>query len=271
MAGITEFQSQYSQSPIYLVAGIAGQGQLGIDTILNPLVSSGGGGGSGSALVASGATTGAGGAPDASSGASAGLSYVNFGIFSVLPGGTLMDNEIAHYPLANQAVAGNAVITQQLKISLEMTAPAYDEVPFSLKQTIFTALKSVLDQHTALGGYYMVYTPAFIYNNCLLETLVDGSDDSRGSQPQVRWIWNFEQPLLTVQQGQAAQSQAAARITNASYNTGDPPGSTQVSTGSNSLGNQKVVSSASNVGSVGTVATPANLSSVSPILPGGFA
>ena len=243
------FQHQYSVTPIYLVSGIAGQGELSLDTILNPLASGAGYKGASSQGI---------------------YSYINFGVFSVLPGGMLIENEIAHYPLANQAVAANAVITNPLRISLDMVAPAYDEIPFSLKQTIFTALKSVLDQHTALGGYYTVYTPAYIYNNCLLESLVDGSDYEPGGQPQVRWIWNFEQPLLTVQQGQAAQSQAAARITNANYNAGNPPGSTQVSTSSDSLGNQKVVSSASNVGNVGSVPTPANLSSVSPILPGGF-
>jgi len=189
----------------------------------------------------------------------------------VLPGGSLIENEIAHYPLANQAVAANAVITNPLKVSLEMLVPSDDQVPFSLRQTIMTALKSVLDQHTALGGYYTVYTPAYIYNNCLLESLTDNSEDGGGEQPQNRWIWTFEQPLLTVQQAQAAQSQAAARLTNGSFTSGDPPNSNVVSTASNSVGNQTVVSSASNIGSTGTVATPANLSSVSPILPGGFA
>lgn len=267
---LSDFQNTFQIAPIYLVAGIAGQGQTSIDTILNPLASGVTYGGTGSASTGSGATTVAGASISSSSGSSSASTDV-FGVFTVLPGGTLIDNEIAHYPLANQATAANAVITNPLRISVEMLAPAYEAIPFSLKRTIFTALKSTLDQHTALGGYYMVYTPAFTYNDCLLETLVDASEDERGGQPQVRWVWTFEQPLITVQQSQAAQAQAAARITNGNYNSGDPPGSNQTVTSPSSVANQVVIPSPSYLGGAGqTSQTPANLSSVSPILPGGF-
>lgn len=264
---ITDFQDSFSLCPIYLVGGVAGQGQLGISEVLRPLAS--GGVGSASGLTAG--TSTASGSATTSSDALGGYAYDNFGIFSVLPGGSLMDIENAKYPLANQTYASNASITQPLKISFEMLVPASEDIPFSLKRSIMTALKSVLDQHTSLGGYYTAYTPAYIYNNLLLTSLIDGSEDERGGQPQTRWIWDFEQPLLTVQQGQAAQSQAAYRMTGGTFIAGNPPGSAQTSTASNSVGNQKVVASSGNIGSTGTVSTPANLSSVSPIIPGGFA
>lgn len=263
MAGITDFQANYSESPIILVAGTAGQGQYPISAILN------------AAAFLAGITSNS--SANTNNSSQAGYSYNNFGVFSVLPGGTLIDNQIAHYPLANQAVAANAVVTDPLKISLVMTAPALEEIPFSIKQSVFKALKSTLDQHISLGGYFTVQTPSYIYENCLLESLVDGSDDDHGGQPQVRWLWTFEQPLLTVQQGQAAQAQAAARITNGQYNTGNPPGSVPVVTnGSSAPVSQAVVPSSSNlVGASQSPTTqvppvPANLSSVSPIVPGGF-
>lgn len=264
MVGLVDFQYNYSESPIILVAGVAGQGQIPISVYLNQTAFRGG-----ITSIQS---------PAGNNPAQAGSSHNNFGVFSVLPGGTLIDNQIAHYPLANQAVAANAVVTQPLKISLEMTAPALDVVPFSLKQSVFRALKSALDQHISLGGYFTVQTPAYVYENCLLENLVDGSDaDFEGAQPQIRWIWSFEQPLLTVQQGQAAQSQAAARITNNQYNVGDPPGSVPLITNQSSspVANAVVPSTSSLVGSSVSPATrtpsaPANLSSVSPVVPGGF-
>ena len=119
---ITYFQANYSESPIVLVAGKAGQGTLPISVILN------------SASFSAGITSNPSYNNNPSS--QAGNSYDNFGVFSVLPGGTLIDNQIAHYPLANQTVAANAVITDPLRISLAMTAPSTNLVPFSLKQTV---------------------------------------------------------------------------------------------------------------------------------------
>lgn len=200
-----------------------------------------------------------------------------FGQFRVIPGHTLMDNEVATYPLANQSVAANAIITNPLRVSLEMVAPANGEITFANKLSIITALKSTLDSHTAQGGWYNVATPSYVYQGCLLTSLRDVSDEDEGSQPQVKWVWDFMQPLLTAAQAQAAQNQAMAKITNQTYNTGDPPGSQPVSTGvgqpsSNIV--QNIVPAAagplgSNVAAGGTPSSVSSLQSVSPISPGG--
>ena len=252
---LSDFQRSYEVSPIILVGGIAGTGKLPITSLLD------------SQNYADGVLSAGGAAQIADT----------FGHFKVLPGGTLMDNEVAHYPLANQSVAANAIITQPLRIALEMIVPANDTITFNVRQSIMTALKGSLDHHTALGGWYNVSTPAYIYQGCLLVSLTDASDDITGSQPQDRWIWTFEQPLLTVDAARAAQNQAMTKISNQTQNAGDPPGSQPVTTGigqPSSNITQNVVPASSNLqgANVSPSSAPGgttSLSSVSPITPGG--
>lgn len=251
---LSDFQTSYQVSPIVLVNGMAGTGMLPITSILSPSNYQNG-------IV---------------SASSAGSLSDIFGQFKTLPGHTLMDNEIAHYPLANQTIAANAVITNPLRISLEMLVPAYGSITMANKLSIITALKSALDQHTALGGSYNVSTPSYIYTGCLLTSLVDASDDDEGKQPQVRWIWNFEQPLLTEAAAVAAQNQAMTKLTNQTVDTADPPGSQPATSG---IGNpssnivQNTVPSASspagsNIPATNSTSGTTNLASVSPIMPG---
>lgn len=252
---LSDFQLSYEISPIILVGGIAGTGKLPITSLLD------------SGNYPSGVTS-AGTAPVAAD---------VFGHFRVLAGGTLIDNEVAHYPLANQSVAANAIITTPLKVALEMMVPATDAVPFVARQAIITAMKGALDNHAALGGWYDIATPAYIYQGCLLLSLTDGSDEVPGGQPQERWIWSFEQPLLTAQAAQAAQNQAMAKISGQTQNAGDPPGSQTVTTGisqpSSNITQNVVPASAGPLGSnVSPTSTPTGttaLASVSPVLPGG--
>lgn len=253
---LSDFQLSFEISPIILVGGIAGTGMLPLINILS------------SQNYDEGVTS--------SSSALTNEDY--FGHFRILPGGTLMDNEVAQYPLANQSVAANAIITNPLKLAVEMLVPATDQVTMSQKLSVITNLKSKLDDHTAQGGWYNVATPSYIYQGCLLLNLTDTSDEEVGSQPQVRWIWNFMQPLITLAAAQAAQNQAMAKISNQTQNAGDPPGSDTVSTGigqpSSNIVQNVVPASTNSRGSnvapsSGIPAGTASVQSVSPIIPGG--
>ena len=192
----SDFKLSYQTCPIVLVGGIAGTGVLPVASLL-------------------GGTTSNGQAANPNS---------SFGSFRVLPGGTLMDNENAKYPLATMSVAANAIITNPLHVAVEMVAPAGDGLTLAQRLSIFTSLKNTLDNHTAAGGYYNVATPAFIYTNCLLLNLIDASDVPDGAQTQTRWVWNFERPLITLQQAQTAVNVAMAKLTGQTYNAGQPPG-----------------------------------------------
>lgn len=206
-----DFQLSYQICPIVLIAGIAGTGVLPITELLNP--------GTGSSLQTS--STGLVSSPRASADNNA----ATFGSFRVLPGGSLMDNDTAKYPLATMSVAANAIITNPLRLAVEMVTPASSIVTLSQRLFIFTSLKTTLDNHIAAGGYFNVATPVFIYTGCLLLNLVDASDVPDGAQTQTRWVWNFEQPLITLQQAQTAINNAMSKVSGQTYNAGQPPGS----------------------------------------------
>jgi len=170
----------------------------------------------------------------------------DFGNFRILSGGTLMDNQVATYPFANQTTAANAIITQPLKISLEMVFPADSVKTLSIKMALFSSLKKTLDQHTALGGWYNVATPNYVYQGCLLTSLVDATEELDGTQPQVRWVWNFMQPLLTADAAQARQNPTMSAISGQTTNTQKPGATSSPSTISNPSSNtaQNVVKKA---------------------------
>lgn len=212
-----DFQLSYQICPIVLMQGIAGTGVLPIAQILNPSVDASVFQVSSAGLIGSNAQVVTSDADPSSVGPV-------FGSFRVLPGGTLMDNEIAHFPLATMAVAANAIITNPLRFAVEMAAPAGGPISLSQRLSIFTSLKNVLDNHIAAGGYFNVATPAFIYTGCLLLNMVDASDVPDGAQTQTRWVWNFEQPLITLQQAQAAVNNAMSKVSSQTYNAGQPPG-----------------------------------------------
>jgi hypothetical protein len=134
-----------------------------------------------------------------------------FAHFRPLPGTSLVEDDVGHYPFANQAVAANAMISRQLKVSLLMTCPARPPGGWVAKLATMTALKTVLNQHRDLGGTYTVATPSFFYTNCLL---LDVRDVTPGdsSSPQRDWQWDFEQPLLTLQQADQALGNLMGRI-----------------------------------------------------------
>lgn len=235
-----DFQLSYQVSPIVLIGGIAGTGVMPISQLLNP--------GAGSTSLTT--STGGGAAQSSQSDA------FTFGSFRVLPGGSLMDNDIAKYPLATMAVAANAIITNPLRLSVEMVTPASADVSLSQRLSIFTSLKNVLDNHISAGGYFNVATPAFIYTGCLLLNLVDASDVPDGAQTQTRWVWNFEKPLITLQEAQAVVNNAMSKVTGQTYNAGDPPGKKPLLTSvSNPQIGQQITPGADNAAAV-TVPNP---------------
>ena len=144
-----------------------------------------------------------------------------FAYFRPIPGASLADNQYGKYPQANSGVAANAVIKQPLALSMLMICPARNEFAYQNKLTTMQALQSAIDQHTNLGGTFTVCTPSFIYTNLLLTRLVDASLGET-KQPQNAWQWDFEAPLLTLQQLQQVQNNLMQQLTNGGQINGTP-------------------------------------------------
>lgn len=135
-----------------------------------------------------------------------------FAHFAPIPGATLIDEQTATYPLANQSVAGNAKIIQPLNLSMLMTCPARNELGYPAKLATMMALKTVMDQHSLLGGTYTVITPSYFYTNGLLLAMRDASNGA-SKQPQNAWQLDFYFPLLTLEAAQTAQNSLISQIT----------------------------------------------------------
>lgn len=246
----SDYEYSYQTNPVILEQGIAKTGAMSISLLLQTF------------NYPYGATGLA--SPDS----------FEFARFRPLPGHTLMQNDVATYPVANQSVAANAVITNPLSISMEMIVPASAAITVSRKLAIMTSLKQALNNHTAQGGWYNVCTPSFIYTGCLLTSLVDASEDGFGSQPQVRWVWNFIQPLISTPSlsSDVALSPSLNTITRQTQNAGDPPGSLYLNTNFNlSSSNISQNFVPANSGTVGANIAPttsatsnSSLSSISP-------
>lgn len=135
-----------------------------------------------------------------------------FAHFVPVQGSSLIDQAIGKYPFANQAIAANAVIRQPLNISMRMICPARGPSGYALKLATIMALQSTLALHNGQGGTYTVATPAYFYTNCVMLGMRDTSaSDSR--QAQNTYQMDFEQPLLTLQDAQAAQNNLISTIT----------------------------------------------------------
>lgn len=135
-----------------------------------------------------------------------------FANFVPVPGGTLIDQQIGKYPFANQAVAANATIQQPLRISFMMICPAQLELGYLTKLAVITALQSALYQHNTSGGTYTLATPFFFYTNCVMLSMEDASVTS-SQQPQNTFRLNFEKPLITLSDAQAAQGSMLSKVT----------------------------------------------------------
>jgi hypothetical protein len=147
-----------------------------------------------------------------------------FANFVVLPGGMLVSNQVATYSFANQAIGANAIIAQQLPISVKMICPARGTLGYAAKLATMSALKSSLAQHTQLGGLFSVVTPSLIYTNCILTGMRDISGGG-DKQVQVEWQLDFIQYLVTLAAAQAAFNSLTSSLTNATPIGGVPASS----------------------------------------------
>jgi len=134
-----------------------------------------------------------------------------FGAFNVMPGGTLVNQQIAKYPFANQWVAANATIREPLTLSVIMDAPMRGPNAWIIKQVIMTSLKATLEKHNNAGGTYTVMTPAYMYDNLIMTALTDNSRGNN-SLPQNAWRFDFERPLVALADLEGAQNQLMSKI-----------------------------------------------------------
>ena len=142
--------------------------------------------------------------------------------FVPLPGTTAISNSIGTYPFANQNVAANAIIRQPLNVSLQMIAPVRNSGGYFTKLAIFTALQQSLQSHMAAGGTFSIATPSYIYTGCLLVSMTDITSGTT-KQQQIIWQMDFVQPLVSLQQAQAAYSGQMSKLSNGQVVTTSSP------------------------------------------------
>lgn len=131
-----------------------------------------------------------------------------FAAFMPVSGGTLIEQEIARYPFANQVVAANAVIGQPLHVSMLMICPAKNALSYYTRLAIIQALQAAIVLHNNNGGTYLVATPSYIYPNCIFRRMSDVSSGV-SKQPQSAWLLEFEQPLIALGAGGTVASQSS--------------------------------------------------------------
>lgn len=136
-----------------------------------------------------------------------------FAQFEPAPGTTLINNDVATYPFANQTVAANSMIAQPLRISMIMTCPARPDAGFYSKLATMSAVQTALAAHNAAGGTYSIVTPSKVYTSCIMLNMVDVSG-SNTKQRQVSWQLEFMQPLITESQAKSVQSHLMSILSN---------------------------------------------------------
>jgi hypothetical protein len=146
-----------------------------------------------------------------------------FAHFWPLPGSTLFDAQYGSYPFANGQTAANSAIYQPKVISLRMDCPAKGEGAYLAKLATMAALRKTLEAHNSSGGTYVVATPSYIYTNCLLMTLRDVSANG-GHQAQTQWQWDFQQPLISLDDASAAENTLMSQFTGGLISSGDLSG-----------------------------------------------
>ena len=171
-----------------------------------------------------------------------------FAHFVPVAGSTLANNAVGNYPFANQVVAANAMVAQPLNVSLRMHCPVKRAGGYTNKLITLTALKSTLDAHTARGGTYTVATPGYIYTDCLLLSLRDISGEE-SKQKQVVWQWDFQRPLLALNEAAQAYSSLMDKVASGVPTGAQPSWSGPLTTAGDTLSGAgaSVVDSAKNL------------------------
>ncbi|HEY4437692.1 MAG TPA: hypothetical protein VGN40_16200 [Lelliottia sp.] len=140
--------------------------------------------------------------------------------FTPMAGTTLVQQDIGTVNFYNMVTAANSVVNRPNRVIMQMVRPASTQNGgYATKGITFAALKLALDKHNQSGGYYVVMTPSFIYTGCLLRTMIDVSGFSeQNKQVQHTWQMEFEQPLLTISQVDAALGNLMSK-----FESGMPP------------------------------------------------
>ena len=118
--------------------------------------------------------------------------------FQPTGGAMVINQQMATYPFANQAVAANSIVTQPLQVSFQMTCPARGALSYWAKLAKMQVLIEVMRRHNGAGGLYALVTPSFVYRNCVMRTMRDASS-AQTKQVQNVWVLDFEKPLLTLE------------------------------------------------------------------------
>lgn len=142
-----------------------------------------------------------------------------FANFFPLPGSSLIDQQIGHYPFANQTVAANAIIVQPLTIAMLMRVPVRDPGGYATKLANMTSIQATLHQHNVTGGTYTVATPSYFYTNCVMLGMHDVSSGDT-LQAQIVWRLDFEQPLISLQDASNAQNIMMQQLTSGVQTSG---------------------------------------------------
>jgi hypothetical protein len=149
-------------------------------------------------------------------------SLADYFSFRPLPGSTIIQQEIGHYPFANSTIAANAIITTPQNISMLMQAPAKGPLGYFAKLAIFVALRQALLTHNERAGTYVVLTPSAIFTNCIMKAMRDITGSEGTKQVQVTWQLDFERPLITFDQLQDVLNGLYTRFTSGTAIVGAP-------------------------------------------------
>lgn len=144
-----------------------------------------------------------------------------FADFKPLPGATLIENQLGRYPFANQGVAANAVIVQPKRVSMLMQCPPRADGAMAARLLTLTALQQVLTLHISQGGLFTVATPSYLYTNCVLLKLADASQGAGTKHVQTAWQFDFEQPLITLDQAAMSYNSMLSKISSGLPSTGE--------------------------------------------------
>jgi hypothetical protein len=142
-----------------------------------------------------------------------------FANFYPVPGSSLIEQQIGHYPFANQTVAANAIIVQPLTVSMIMRVPVREDGGYALKLAQMTSIQNALHQHNISGGTYTVATPAYFYTDTVMLGMHDVSSGDT-LQAQVTYRLDFEQPLISLEAAASVQNLMMSQLTSGVQTTG---------------------------------------------------